>query len=418
MTVNPTDVVVIGAGAAGLMAATFACTEGDSGSKQRVVLLEKNSRAGLKILISGGGRCNLTTTRSGKDLERQFGERRGRWLRHALRSFPPTAIIDWFAAAGVLTHEEDLDKIFPNSQKARDVRNALVQAAEAAGVELCYSAAMTGVERTEGGLYRVSSTAGSYFTPRLVIASGGLSFPRTGTTGDGYPIAEQFGHQLTPRVPHLAPLTVQSPWLRELAGIVVDARIEVRDLSGKKLIERHRPILFTHQGLSGPAAMDVAGYIEELDGEVKVSIDLVPEQKREDLDATLSRAGREQGRRQLVQFLPREIPERLRHTLVQLADAVGTQVAELPKKKRRRLVELCKALPIESPRSQGFKAAEVTRGGVALDEVNAKTMESKLSPGLFFAGEVLDIDGPIGGFNFTAAFGTGRLAGLAVSQAR
>lgn len=400
------DVVVIGAGAAGLMAATVAARRG-----RRVVLLEKNRRAGLKILISGGGRCNLTTTRGGPDLERQYGTRRGRWLRHALRAFQPRDLCAHVESLGVRLREEDLEKVFPVSGRAADVLDALVDDAVSAGVELRYAAPMLAVER-QGAELVVSTPQGPLRAASAILATGGLSYPKTGATGDGYPVARAFGHGLVRPVPALAPLAVDDDWVHELQGVVVDAELTLTGPDGATLVRRRRPCLFTHQGLSGPGPMDVSGYVEEVGGGCTLRMDLAPDVPREDVEARLLEGAREGGRRHVQHLLPHVVPERLRIALCARAGAADAVGAELRREVRRRVATAVKGTELRVERSLGFRAAEVTRGGVPLEEVDARTMESKLRPGLHLCGEVLDVDGPIGGFNFQAAFATGRLAGL------
>jgi predicted Rossmann fold flavoprotein len=403
------DIAVIGAGAAGLYAAICA-----SGGGKRVVLLEKNKRPGLKILISGGGRCNLTTTKCGSDLEAQYGKRRGRWLRHALRAFPPSALIELIETLGVPLQEEDLDKIFPVSGRAGDVLDALIRRTESEAVEIVYEASMQGLTLGEGG-FDLQLEGRSMQASRVILATGGLSYPKTGTTGDGYRVCAALGHSIVEPHPALAPLWIEEPWVRELAGVTLtDVILTLRAPDKRVLCVRQRPVLFTHKGLSGPGAMDLAGDIEQSEGPTTVELDFVPGLTREQIDQELLEAARSHGRRSVVNCLPRSIPERLRRHLVRVANA-EVSVAELPKSKRRLLVESAKRSSVTVSRSLGFGHAEVTRGGVALDEVDARTMASKLVPNLFLCGEILDVDGPIGGFNFQAAFATGRLAGLAAA---
>ena len=400
------EVLVVGAGAAGLMAAITAARRG-----RRTVLLEKNQRPGLKILISGGGRCNLTTTRSGADLEAQFGPVRGRFLRHALRAFQPAALREVFETAGVPLQEEDLEKVFPVSQQARDVVAALLNLARDAGVELRTGSPMRAVRWT-GSLFEVQAGSGSLTAASLVLATGGLSYPKTGTTGDGYDFCRGFGHTVTQTWPALAPLAVDAAWVHALQGIVLQGvAIAAYGAGGEQLQVRNRPILFTHKGLSGPAPMDLAGDIEEQQGAASVRFDFAPGVLQQTLEADWLAAAKSHGARRVEAALPPHLPERLRATLVQLAGADGT-LAGLSRPARLRLLGLVKDLRVAVPRSLGFDHAEVTRGGVALDEIDARTMQSRRQPGLFVCGELLDIDGPIGGFNFQAAFATGRLAGL------
>ncbi|MEQ1634282.1 MAG: aminoacetone oxidase family FAD-binding enzyme [Planctomycetota bacterium] len=246
MAAPEVDVVVAGGGAAGLFAAAAAARRG-----RRTVLLEKSERPGLKILISGGGRCNVTTTRHGQDLERQYGERRGRFLRHALHTLPPTAVAAHFHRLSVPLQEEDLEKLFPVSQRARDVLDALLRDATDAGVTLHTSSPVTDVRR-EGDRFLVTTARSSFVCSSVVFATGGLSYPKTGATGDGYPIAAGFGHTITACVPALAPLLVAEPWVRTLQGIVLHGvEIAVLDERGRVVNRRTRPILFTHRAFQG-----------------------------------------------------------------------------------------------------------------------------------------------------------------------
>ena len=348
------DVVVVGGGAAGLMAAIQAAGRG-----RTTILLEKNVRLGLKILISGGGRCNLTTTKSGRDLEAEYGARRGRWLRHALRSFTPNDLVALIEGAGVPLREEDLDKIFPTSGRAVDVRDALLSLAVQAGVNVSPGTPMTDAELDSDG-FAVHTPRGLVRTSSLVLATGGLSYPKTGSTGDGYRVARSLGHGLVPTVPHLAPLAIEAVWVRDLAGIVLNhSTIAIARRGGEMLCRRQRPILFTHKGLSGPAPMDLSGFVEEVGGGCEAIIDFVPDVDREGLERDLVEHARTHGRRSTVNALSRDLPERLRRALVDLADA-AFPLAELPKARRRQLLTLLKGCRIPVERSLGLDHAEVT----------------------------------------------------------
>ena len=399
------EVAVIGAGAAGMMAAIFAARR-----VRRTLLLEKSKQPGLKILISGGGRCNLTTTRSGQDLEAQYGATRGRFLRHALRSFPPTALREFVEQAGLPLREEDLEKLFPVSQKARDVVELLLRLCQEAGVELRTSCGVHALER-DGEGFVLQTEGGAVCADRVVVATGGLSYPKTGATGDGYAFCRHLGHSVTPTFPALAPLLVDEAWVRELQGIVLhDVDLSSLDEAGRALCTRRRPILFTHKGLSGPAPMDLAGDVEERRGAGAVRFDFLPGVRAEQLERDWLDTIAAHGTRAAASLLPMHLPERARAALARRAGVDGT-LANLDKAARRRLLEVTKHLVVPVPRSLGYDHAEVTRGGVPLDEVDPRTMQSRKVPGLFLCGELLDVDGPIGGFNFQAAFATGRLAG-------
>mgnify|MGYP003624533319 FL=1 len=400
--------VVVGAGAAGLMAAIQAASRG-----RRTVLLEKNQQPGLKILISGGGRCNLTTTRDGKDLEAQYGKRRGRYLRHALRAFPPAALRTFIEEAGVPLREEDLEKLFPVSQKARDVVVALMQLVEQSGVDLWSKAPLERIEH-DGEHFVLATPRGTVTATSVVLATGGLSYPKTGATGDGYAWCRQFGHTITRTWPALAPLRCDESWVRGLQGIVLQGvDIACLDQNGRETLRRRRPILFTHKGLSGPAPMDLAGDVEEQEGLAKVRFDFLPGTVREQLEQAWLEQAKSHGARRVESVLPRTLPERMRHALLKISGSeLDDRLGSWSKDARRRLLQAVKDLRVPVPKSLGYGHAEVTRGGVALDEVDARTMQSKLRGNLFICGELLDIDGPIGGFNFQAAFAMGRLAGL------
>jgi len=400
----------VGAGPAGLFAARAAAECG-----RRVVLLEKNRRPGLKILISGGGRCNVTTTRAGADLLAQFGARRGRFLRHALYALPPSAVVELLRAEGVGVHVEDLEKVFPDSQRAADVADALVRATTRAGAELHTGAPVTGLTRDAHG-FTVHTPHGPVPARSVVLCTGGLSYPKTGATGDGYALCAAFGHTIVEPVPALAPLALDVPWVHALQGIVLPAPVlALRGPDGAVLVRRQRPVLFTHRGLSGPAPMDVSGFVEEVHGGCTLELDLAPEVTAEALDGALRAAAARDGSAHACAALPAALPERLRRALARQAGA-DCALHALTRAARRDLVEHVKRLRLRVDRSLGFAHAEVTRGGVALDEIDPRTMQSRLVPGLFVCGELLDVDGPIGGFNFQAAFATGRLAGLAAAE--
>lgn len=401
------DVVVVGAGAAGMMAAIQAARRG-----RRTLLLEKNERPGLKILISGGGRCNLTTTKAGADLEAQYGPTRGRFLRHALRAFPPTALRAFIEQAGVPLQEEDLDKLFPVSQRARDVVDALLRLVDLSGARLVGGVAVRGVDRADGGGFVVRVDGGEVAATSVVLATGGLSYPKTGATGDGYAWCRALGHTVTATHPALAPLAVDAPWVRELQGIVLhDVALTSLDAARRPVTTRMRPILFTHKGLSGPGPMDLAGDVEEAHAGGAVRFDFAPEARAEELERDWLAAATAHGARRVDSVLPARLPERVRAALCAQAGGNPT-LAAWPREQRRALAAALKGLVVPVARSLGYGHAEVTRGGVALAEVDARTMQSKVCPGLFVCGELLDVDGPIGGFNFQAAFATGRLAGL------
>lgn len=401
-------IVVVGAGAAGLMAAIAAAATAPSATP--VIVVEKNRRPGVKILVSGGGRCNLTTTVTGPALEAAFGKAAARWLRHALRAFPPSALRAFIESTGVALHEEALEKVFPVSGRAGDVLEALLRRAREAGVAIETERPVTAIRREADG-FQLDTPAGPLAARRVILAAGGRSYPQMGTTGDGYALAASLGHSVTPTVPALAPLAVDLDWVHALSGLTLpDAVIAVEDVDGRHLATRRRPLLFTHRGLSGPGPMDVSGWVAAAGAGCALVLDLAPDLPRERVDAAL-RAG---GARPTHALLPEALPERLRRALAAQAGA-DVPAASLDRAARLRLVDAVKSLRLPVAGTLGFAKAEVTRGGIPLDEVDPRTMASRLVPGLFICGELLDVDGPIGGYNFQAAFATGRLAGLQAS---
>jgi predicted Rossmann fold flavoprotein len=386
------DVVILGAGAAGLWAAGTAAARG-----KKVLLLEKNPRVGVKILASGGTHCNVTTTLEGAALQDAFGREGGRFLAPSLRRLGPSDVRRELDALGVPTDEGPWEKVWPVSRKASDVAQALLRRALEAGATVRTDAAV--LELQKG--FVVRTTRGDVVSGKILVTVGGKSYPKAGTTGDGYAWLEAMGHTIVKPVPALVPLVVELPWVRALAGIAIpDARVWVH-----KKVERRRPLLFTHTGLSGPGPMDVSRWFEL--GPAELHVDFLPDASEDDLRTAIASAKR------IARALP--LPARLIGGLCEGVGARGDQAgAETSKAHRHALLQAVKRWSPPVAGTRGFDHAEVTAGGVALEEVDPSTMESRIVPGLYVAGEILDVDGPIGGFNFQSAFATGHAAGLAV----
>ena len=427
------DVVVIGAGAAGLMAATEAAARG-----RKTLLLEKNRRPGVKILISGGTRCNLTQATDKRGIVQAYREQ-GPFLHSALAVLDPPGLVKLIEDEGVPTKREETGKIFPASDRALDILNALVQRFDRSGATLLTEQSVERIERSDERFLVCTSTQ-QFVAPSLLITAGGKSYPGCGTTGDAYAWAESFGHQIIPPRPALVPITTNEAWVLRLTGLtlpdvvlrVAEARTQVvpeadsEKKSKKKspwLDERRGSLLFTHFGLSGPVVLDISRTVtgklesrlqpaEAGTPALEIVCDFVPDVRGEDLDAGIREQCAASGKKQVGGVLQKWIPHRLAEELFQLA-GVSTELraAELSKTARAALVRWIKEARIPVSGTRGFAKAEVTAGGVDLAEVDSRTMQSKLVPGLFFAGEVLDLDGPIGGYNFQAAFSTGMLAG-------
>lgn len=424
------DVAVLGAGAAGLVAAIRAAELG-----ARVVLIEKNRRPGVKILISGGTRCNVTNARglrrldavSGpidpaydtaqcrgvRAIQQAFGSG-GAFLGPALKAFDVDRTIRMFEEEGVATKIEGNGKVFPVSDRAADVLGALVGRLERSGAELRCLSPVGRLRRCESE-FVIDLADGPIRARRVILAVGGRSFPGCGTTGDGYAIAREFGHGIIPTRPALVPLRVAGDWVAGLKGIALpDVAASVHEASSGRLLQQRREaVLFAHFGLTGPAILDVSRAAARPDeaGSLELRLDMLPDLSRDALDQQIQAASR-RGRRPIATILPDSLPRRLADCLRERAGISPDRVGpELSRDERKRLLDVLKQLTLPIAGSLGFEKAEVTRGGVSLDEVEPRTLESRIVPGLHFAGEVLDLDGLIGGYNFQAAWSTGRLAG-------
>ena len=404
------DVIVVGAGAAGLVAAIRAAERG-----KRTLLLEKNRRPGIKILMSGGTRCNLTQATDNRGIVQAYGPP-GRFLHSALAALSVQDSIALFEAEGVMTKVEATGKVFPVSNKAADVLDALTARLHRSGVELALEEPVTAIER-DGDGFRVLTDKQTRLTPRLILTTGGKSYPGSGTTGDGYQWAAALGHTIIPPRPALTPLTTDAAWVLELKGITLpDVGLAVMDRD-KKLSSRRGSLLFAHFGLTGPAALDVSRVVSghSQPASLTAQIDLVPEENETQLGERLRQELAANGKKGIATIMGSLLPQRLAETLLRLANLpADRRAAEVSKEGRQRLLALLKRLPVPLTGTLGFGKAEVTAGGVSLSEVDSRTMQSKLVSGLFFAGEILDLDGPIGGYNFQAAWSTGWLAGSSV----
>lgn len=418
------DVIVIGAGAAGLMAALRAAERG-----RRTLLLEKNRRAGVKILMSGGTRCNITQATDNRGIVEAYGPP-GRFLHSALASFGVRDTIAFFENEGVATKVEETGKIFPVSDKAADVLEALLRRLRRSGATLSLEEPLVEIRRGERGpdgevaAFTLVTPRRCLHTHKVILTTGGQSYPGSGTTGDGYRWAAQLGHTIVPPVPALVPLTTNLPWVAELRGVTLpNIAISIVEAGGvdgatpRPLARRRGALLFAHFGLTGPAALDVSRVVSRHPTPtlLRAEVDLLPDLSEAELAEVVRTEAAAAGKKQLAVVLAARLPRRLCEILLEVAGLPRERkAAALSKEERTRLVAASKRLSIPLTGTLGFKKAEVTAGGVALDEVDSRTMQSKLEPGLYLAGEVLDLDGPIGGYNFQAAWSTGWLAGSSV----
>lgn len=384
-----------------------------------VVLLEKNRKSGVKILMSGGTRCNITHHTNAKGILRAFGDG-GRFLQPSLGAFPPEKVVEMFHRLGVPTKVEETGKVFPESDRALHVRDALLHQATDLGVRLITEQSVSDIKKVVADRWGIQTQDDYFEVDRVIVTSGGKSWPDCGTTGDAYAWLENLGHHIVTPRPALVPLLGGEPWMHALSGVTLpDCELSVWEegKTKRKLVSRRRSsLLLTHHGFSGPAAMDVSGALTAMESikDGRVYLDTLPEVDEAELAAKLTDRS-EGGKNRIVTLFNQWLPKRMANALVQQLDADCT-IAELPKVVRARLLEALKRLPLGVTGTLGFPKAEVTAGGVKLTEVNSKTMQSLLCEGLYIAGEVLDLDGPIGGYNFQAAFSTGRMAGIAAAN--
>jgi predicted Rossmann fold flavoprotein len=412
MTQDPWDVVVIGAGAAGLMAAIAAAERG-----RRVLLLEKNRKPGVKILMSGGTRCNLTHATDNRGIVEAFGPP-GRFLHSALAAFGVAETIAFFEAEGVATKVEETGKVFPVSNRAVEVLDALLRRLHRSGATLALGEPVLELEPAPAG-FTLRTPQRLLQARRVILTSGGRSYPGCGTTGDGYDFARRLGHTLVSPRPALVPVRVNAPWIAELRGVTLPD-VAVRVLEGQAtLASRRGSLLFAHFGLSGPVVLDVSRAISgHADPpSLRLEIDLLPDMKEPALDEFLRRESIASGKKQLAAVLASQLPRRLCDALlVQARMPAERKAAALSKPERAELVRQIKRLTLGVAGTLGFEKAEVTAGGITLDEVDSRALRSKRVSELFIAGEVLDLDGPIGGYNFQAAWSTGWRAGAAAAE--
>lgn len=405
-------VVVVGAGAAGLLAALFAGRNG-----ARVLLCETRPKPGAKIRVSGGGRCNVLPSVAELEDFHTGGSRNA--LRNLMASWPLAQVREFFERdLGVALKVEETGKVFPVSDDPLEIVDGLLKACATAGVELQAGAPISELRRADqaldGARFELTFEGGAVVRARcVVLATGGLSLPKTGSDGFGFTVARALGLRVEETYPALVPLLgVDAAW-GELAG--VSLRVEVRAKRGDKLLEsRAGDFLFTHRGFSGPVALDMSRHVTAPDGsDVRLDAAWLGFDAQE-WERRLSGGGVKTVGPALRELLPRRLVTRL---LALANTPAERRLAELTRDERKRLVRVLAACPLDVTGSEGYRTAEVTAGGVALDEVATKTLEVRAVPGLYLAGEVLDVVGRIGGFNFLWAWVSGRKAGTAAAEA-
>lgn len=411
MTQNGKHVIVVGGGASGMAAALFALRQ-----EAQVTLLEHNEKLGKKLYITGKGRCNVTNA---CDLDTFLANvpRNPRFLHAAFAFLPPQALMNLLSELGCPTVVERGRRVFPASQKASDVTKALTRALAAADIRL--NTHVTGITVQDGictGVLLGNSQA--IASDAVVVATGGVTYPVTGSTGDGYIYAQALGHKVSTPLPCLVPIETADAWPRQLQGLTL-TNVVLQAKRGKKvLFHQQGELLFTHFGVSGPLVLSLSSYIAGLVlSELSVSIDLKPAVTHEQLMQRLNNVLAENGRKQLSSILPQFMPMSLAQVFPGIAGIKPNALcSQLTRAQRQRLIDTLKGIPLKLSAFRPLDEAVITRGGVAVSQVHPSSMQSKLVGGLYFAGEVLDVDALTGGYNLQIAFSTGALAGHHAAQ--
>jgi predicted Rossmann fold flavoprotein len=433
-TPESAGIAIVGAGAAGLFAAIWAArTCSASGHSRKVLALDGARRLGAKILVAGGGRCNVT-----HDVvtESAYAGSSRDAIKKVLRRFDVPQVIAFFREQGVELKREETGKLFPTTDDAHTVLNALLNAAADAGVELLHPWRVHSIERTTDHFLihpepdEAAAAPPPIAAKKLILCTGGRSLPKTGSDGRGHEIARALGHSITPRVfPALVPLTLpRDHFLCALSGLTLPATLEVRAATGKRLASFTDSTLLTHFGLSGPSVLDISRYWTDAVAEARQQrqpppqfvINFLPAATPESLEADVIAAAqsRTSGKPATISSVLRDkLPERLLRSLCDHAQRdPATPLTQLSKDSRRALVRAITALPLPITGDRGYTHAEVTAGGIPLREIDLKTMQSRATPNLYLAGEICDVDGRIGGYNFQWAWASGYIAGLSAAS--
>jgi predicted Rossmann fold flavoprotein len=402
------NVCIVGAGPAGLMAAIFTAQAGT-----RTIVIEANTNPGRKLLLTGGTRCNLTHQAEPRELVREFGAK-GRFLSYALYQFPPEEVRFFFAGLGLKTRLEKDGCVFPATDRAGDVRDALVKHALKLGVTFLYGKHAGSITK-EANAFVVCAGKERIDADKLIIATGGLSWPKTGCTGDGYQFARQFGHTIVEPRASLIPLVTRETWPRQLAGTAVE-NVKISICLNNKKTNTNGAIIFTDDGIGGPAVLDISwhmtDYLPAVKTPIAVSLDLLPHIEQAALETQMAERIAANPKKKVINVFAEFVPKRLSIVLCRRAGCDETlEAGQLRKDVRKKLIQMLKTLPLLIVRTRPIAEATVTRGGVSVTEIESKTMESKICRGLFFAGEVIDVDGPCGGYNLQVCWSTGALAG-------
>jgi predicted Rossmann fold flavoprotein len=410
----PNQIIIVGAGGAGLIAAWKCARAGVP-----VTVLERNARPGIKLLISGGGKCNITHAGPMAEVQKAFLPREARFLRPSFYRFANDDVLSLLTRRGVKTFARPNGRVFPESGRAKDVVQALIDSVKDAGGTIALGTRVKSIERDGDGVAGVIAD-GKFIPARLVIlATGGISYPKTGTTGDGIAWARALGHTIVPLRPALAPIGTDPPLPKEWRGVALREGCLSVVAEGKKLASWPDDILVSHEGISGPAALEVSRPAAEAleRGRVFLEFDFLPEIEFTALDRLLNERVQQQRGKMIATVLETWLPNRLAEPLLRSAGVDPAMRGHvLTAADRKKIVHLLKSWTIGRVSAINVERGEVTAGGVSLDEVDPQSMRSRRVKGLYLCGEMLDIAGPVGGYNLQAAFSTGFVAGESAAK--
>lgn len=407
---NKFDVIVIGGGPAGMMTSITAAMNGS-----KVALFEKNKRLGKKLLMTGGGRCNVTNNRPVEDLITHIPGN-GRFLYSTFAQFDNQDIMNFFNERGVALKEEDHGRIFPVSNKSATIIDTLKKELESLNVELHFKEPVEKIISDGTTIQGVRTAEGDYSAKSVVITTGGITYPSTGAQGDGYRFAKSVGHHVTPLYPTESPIFLTDDFVaaKSLQGLSLqDVSLSVVDQKNKTVAGHEMDLLFTHFGVSGPAALRCSSFVNQLlrtQETVTLKLDCFPQLTKDELLAEIKERG-SASTKQLKNALTGILPERLLSFFLEKVGISELTFAQTSNEQCAQLIDYCKNWSLTANKTFGLEKSFVTGGGVELKEVNPKDLASKKIPGLYFAGEVLDVNGYTGGYNITTAFCTGYVAG-------